>query len=163
MSYSLNIRLFQISFSAQPYVFYPSSMVRYVGHEIVSYMAEGTDPKKFDSKKNIEDIKKSSSNYTSRIGILARLTVFLIKSGVYEEVVPSKRQYNVDDVRGYTPFVTRSTWGLEKIYFRDRNTRFIAIVEGKSALTRRQVQSSFACFILGTIITFFLLAALLVC
>ena len=130
------------------------------GNQIVAYISSGSDPKPGD--RTLKELESSNDDFTTYTGPWARLTKLLAKFGLYEILAEPKRQYNVDEFRGYTPFVTDSNWGLEKIYCRNRKTRFVAIVEGKSALTWNQVQSSFWCFLIGNAITMFLFVAFMV-
>ena len=72
------------------------------------------------------------------------------------------RQHNVDGVMEFTPYVTNASWGLESIYCRNRNTRFMAIIDGEAALTKKQVTSSIICFVFGTAMTLFAIVSFLV-
>ena len=67
-----------------------------------------------------------------------------------------------DEALDHNPFITRSSWGLESMYFRNRKSRFLAIVYGASALSKAQVRSSLICFVFGRLITVFALVGLLV-
>ena len=95
-------------------------------------------------------------------GFFTMFTLLLVKCGLYTELEEPKLQHDLDLVRGYTPYVTSSTWGLEKLYCRNHQTRYVAIVGGPAALNRRQVESSFACFFLGFLIQLFVSIAFMV-
>ena len=138
-------------------------MLQYnAGTKTIKYASYGHDP--VPDNQWIDDSKRPDDHSrVSRVGILSKLTVLLTKCGMYMHLNDPKRQHNVDEVRRYMPFVTNSSWGLEKVYCRDRRTRFIAVVEGESALTKGQVLSSFVCLLTGKIITLFLFIAFLVC
>jgi len=62
------------------------------------------------------------------------------------------RQYSIDETRDVAPFVTADTWSLEKLFCRSRNKRFIAVINGKNALTHAQLTSSFACALIGNVL-----------
>ena len=71
------------------------------------------------------------------------------------------RLFTVEDVQDYRPFLTRSTWGLEKVFCRPSNARYIAIVDGPGALTQAQLRSSLLCSLIGTALIVLLLISFL--
>jgi hypothetical protein len=72
------------------------------------------------------------------------------------------RLFTIEDVQDFRPFLTKSTWGLEKIFCRPSNSRYIAIVNGPGALTQSQLRSSLLCSLIGTALIILLLVAFLV-
>ena len=106
--------------------------------------------------------KKETEDQEPEKGVFTMFTFLLVKCGLYMELEEPKLQHDIDLVRGYTPYVTSSTWGLEKLYCRNRQTRYMAIVGGPAALNRRQVESSFACFLVGVSIQLFVFIAFMV-
>ncbi len=72
------------------------------------------------------------------------------------------RLYTLEDVQDYRPFLTKDTWGLEKIFCRPRNSRYIAIVEGPGALTQSQLRSSLLCSLVGTALIILVVISFLV-
>jgi hypothetical protein len=129
------------------------------GYKTVSYISHGADPHLNEVSYNELRTKK---NFVSRIGILSRLTRQNFMSCCYKVLDEPVRQYNVDEVLEFTPFVTRSSWSLESIYCRNRKSRFIAIIDGASAVTRQQAKSTFYCYIVGTVLTLFAVVSVLV-
>jgi len=72
----------------------------------------------------------------------------------FTEVNPPKRIYSLEEVLGISPFITSRSWSLEKIFCRDRKrTRAVTVITGPSALTPEQFKSSFACAILGGLLS----------
>ena len=63
----------------------------------------------------------------------------------------SNREYGVFSSRCKVLLTPLSS--LEKLYCRPRNSWYIAVVKGPSALTRSQMQSSFVCAILGNLLS----------
>lgn len=57
--------------------------------------------------------------------------------------------FDMEDVQGFRPFLTRDTWSLEKIFCRDRKSRYVVVYDGPDAVTKAQMNSSIACYILG--------------
>lgn len=128
------------------------------GYQIVSYTATGSDksPDETDFGETLD--KDSFETYISPLSWLTKQPFMGLFYDVLEKPV---RQFNVDDVLEFTPFVTNNSWGLESIYCRRKNTRFIAIIDGVSALTKEQVRSSLACYVFGFVITLFAIVGFL--
>lgn len=120
------------------------------GYELVTYTATGSD-KTPDTTEFGEVLMKASLE--RHMGPYSWVTMQKFADFFFDPLETPKRQFSVDDVLEFTPYVTNNTWGLESIYCRDRETRFIAIINGESALTPQQVKSSLACFILGSVMT----------
>lgn len=149
------------------------------GVVVASYNASGTDPSssgmslaeiqdKYNSNVSDDDgvqlFRKSRKfyDYREHRSVYARLTQFLACCGLFEKKEEPQRQHNVDDVLGYAPFVTNSTWGLESMYCRNRKRRFVAVVDGESAMTREQGLSSSICYFIGMVLTLFSFVAFMV-
>jgi len=75
---------------------------------------------------------------------------------IFSTVDPPQILQTIDDVQEHLPYVTKHTWSLERLFFRPRNSRYVAIVGGPGALTDHQMKSSVACSLIG-ILTFTLL------
>jgi hypothetical protein len=73
-----------------------------------------------------------------------------------------KEIYTMDDVQDYRPFLTRSSWSLERIFCRPEHSRYITIVRGPGALTRGQLRSSVICSVLSIILIALLVTGFLV-
>jgi len=69
--------------------------------------------------------------------------------------------FTLDEVRDVRPFVTSFNWSLEKVFCRQTNSRYIAIVHGPGALTVQQMRSSLVCSAIGTFLLIFLLFSIL--
>ncbi len=87
---------------------------------------------------DLSDFSASEKRHSAKggifpsIGPLSFLTMMLSNCGcMYQKMDPPVRIFSVDEVRGYTPFVTSQTWGLEKMYCRNRKTSTIAVLEGQ--------------------------------
>jgi hypothetical protein len=132
---------------------------RLSGYMNVMYTASGSDP--HPDGLSYREVQNQDSFFRFT-GIWGRLTQLKFMKNFYTVLDEPMRQYNVDEVLDSTPFVTRSSWSLESIYCRNRDTRFVAIIDGESAITREQASSSFYCFILGTVLTLFAVVSLLV-
>ncbi len=129
------------------------------GYTIVSYTANSSDPSPGTLTLNEISGKESFKEFT---GPIARLSMKSCMSGLYTALDTPLRQSNVDEVLESTPLVTNASWGLESVYCRNRNSRFMAIIDGEAALTKEQVRSSIACFAFGTIMTLFFIVSFLV-
>lgn len=132
---------------------------RLSGYTSVTFVAQGLDIHPENMTYNEIKAKPSFRTYTGPISWLSRSCIL---SKLYTVLDTPERQYSVDEVLEFTPYVTRSSWGLESMYFRNRNTRFIAVVGGMSSLTPGQVRSSMICWAFGTLITLFVILSLLV-
>jgi hypothetical protein len=132
---------------------------RLSGDKHVTYIVTGseTNPRALTHDDLIK--KESFDSYT---GLWTRITRLKCMSCFYEELPEPVRQFQVDDVLEFTPFVTSSSWGLEALYCRNRSTRFVAIIDGVSALTKGQVKSTLFCFLFGTTVTLFFIVGFLV-
>jgi len=132
------------------------------GTKTVHYNAYGNDPK--PGEQSVEELKaqKETNAFQQSKGPLARLTVLMARWGLYEILAEPIRYYSIDEVRGQVTFVTNSTWGLEAMYCRNRQKRFVAVVEGESAMTTSQVLSSFICYLIGIVFTLFVFVAFMV-
>ena len=125
-----------------------------------SYMSHSDDPR--ISETTFEEIKNKKEGKRF-IGLYSRLTWILSKCGLFKDLGEhAKRYYSIDDVRDYAPYITSESWGLERLYFRNRKARYVAVISGDSALTKDQILSSFACDIIGTFLVAFTLVALVV-
>jgi len=105
------------------------------------------------------------SNARLHVGLYTRFTQWKLWSmcGLFVTLEePGERMYTVEDAQGIRPFVTRSSWSLEKLYCRPRNSRYVAVIRGPAALTRAQMRSSFVCAFLGNLLIFLLLVGFLV-
>ena len=126
-----------------------------------SYMSNSESP--ILSQTSLAEIEKKQFATKPRIGLYSRLTLILSKCGIFKDLGDdAKRYYSVDEVRDYAPYVTSESWGLERLFFRNRQSRYVAVVTGDSALTGDQILSSFACDIIGTFLIAFTLVAFLV-
>ena len=81
---------------------------------------------------------------------------------LFSPVHPPQRLYTIDDVQDSRPYVTKHTWSLERLFCRQRNSRYVVIVGGPGALTKGQMQSSVVCSILGMVVFFLLILSALV-
>ncbi len=142
---------------------------KFSGTEVARYIVEDSNyvPKPFLDK---DEIKSFDNDAKFRKGLFSKVTDLIAASkvGMYTHCTDDKNnkagilQHEIDLVRGYTPFVTKSTWGLEKLYCRNRDTRYIAFVQGESALNKSQIVSSLVCFLVGLFIQLFLFIAFMV-
>jgi len=114
------------------------------GFSTVSYIAQ--------EQSTTTDYKKAKDTDKST-GIKCRITLMFVKVGWYKSLEEPKQVYDVDEVRERYPLVTRTSWGLEQLFFRDPNEHFMAIVKGENAITNSQAHSSFVCVILGQLLT----------
>mmetsp|Transcript_13844 Transcript_13844/g.20424 ORF Transcript_13844/g.20424 Transcript_13844/m.20424 type:complete len:968 (+) Transcript_13844:160-3063(+) len=87
------------------------------------------------------------------IGVAVKNPSFIGEGGI--------ELFDMDDVQGYRPFLTRDTWSLEKIFCRDPKSRYVVVYDGPDAVTKAQMYSSVACFILGNTFGIVVLAAAL--
>lgn len=131
------------------------------GTSLVNYNAYGSDPKPGELSFNELNAQKTENGLYQFTGPLTRLSEFLVRFGLYRMIDPI-RFYSIDEVRGQSSFLTNSTWGLESIYCRNRQKRFVAVVEGESSLTISQVLSSFLCFLIGVVFTLFVFVSFMV-
>ena len=102
-------------------------------------------------------------NSESTIGQWARFTKLFVSCGVYKKL-PKEAQvrcFSIDEVLDNLPYVTKHSWGLEKLFCRNRQLRYVTVVSGKSKLTKEQINSSAAYFFLIAILSLFMMVALL--
>ena len=131
---------------------------RLSGHKDISYTAHGSDP--HPDKLSYYQVREKD-NYQSSIGFFSRITRMDFMSSLYTVLDEPKRLYNVEDVLEFTPYITGQSWGLESVYCRNRDTRFIAIVDGVGAISKEQSISSVICFFFGTLLSLFAITSLL--
>ncbi len=99
------------------------------------FIVRGSDPHRLHN--DYDEVEKEHRDERWKfqlptIGPLSFLTEKLSRCGcLYSTLDRPQRIYSIDEVRGYTPFVTKSSWGLEKFYCRNRNMSFVAIVQGE--------------------------------
>lgn len=87
----------------------------------------------------------------------------LQKIGMIEPLdEPGQRIYPIEESSGVRPFITYTTWTLDKLYCKPKNSWFVAVIKGPAALSRNQINSSFACSAIGTLLVWFLVIAFLV-
>lgn len=117
--------------------------------------------KQHPDKLTFSEIAQKDS-FRSSTGLLSRLSISPCMSKLFAVLHEPIRQHDIDGVMEHTPYITNLSWGLESIYCRNRNARFVAIIDGEAALTKDQVTSSIACFIFGTLMTLFAIVSFLV-
>ena len=87
-------------------------------------------------------------------------------SCMYTKVNPSdpcNRVYTIDEARGNATFITRSSWSLEKLFFRRGGLlSAIPITFGTSGITPHQINSNIACKLIGTLIIILLFGGIIV-
>ena len=120
---------------------------KYSGKARIHYLArnafEGSDAT--DRSEHGANEASKSLSYSLWTKLSMRLPNSLFQ--VLEEPVQT---YTIDDVQDYRPYMTNNTWGLEKVFCRPPNSRFVLIVGGPGAVTRGQLMSNLIC----TIVTF---------
>lgn len=129
------------------------------GYKTVTYTAHGNEP--HPDVLTFHDILTKESSRVST-NLFSRLSISPCMGKLFYTLHEPARQHNVDGVLEYTPYVTRTSWGLESIFFRNRSARFMAIIDGEAALTKEQVTSSIVCFLFGIVMTLFAIISLLV-
>jgi hypothetical protein len=138
----------------------------YSGREYVTFLSRGSIRDSEDTDKGGEAnmIKETLTETTSWRAKLSKWDRLATTTGLglYETLAERERVYTVDDARDIRPFLTSHNWTLEKIFCRPRNSRYIAVLKGPGALTRRQLRSSFLCTVVGSFLLFFVLLAFLV-
>jgi hypothetical protein len=128
------------------------------GYVKVTFITHGNDA--HPGELTYKELQETKDTLTSFTGLWGRFTQKKFMSKYYTALKEPTREYSVDDVLDFSPYVTRTSWSLESIYCRNRNTRYIAIINGASALTRGQTRSSFICFIFGKSLTLFAIVSL---
>jgi len=111
------------------------------------------------TEENVEDGVAARSE---SMGLYTRATQFNCCRGIFQEVKPLQRNFSLEDVLGNSPMYTAQSWSLEKMFCRERKSRAITVINGPSALTPHQFQSSFVCAILGSLLAITLPSALMV-
>lgn len=103
-----------------------------------------------------EDVTKAMKNQgynVKNIGETLKNPSFVDQEGI--------ELFDMDDVQGFRPFITRDTWSLEKIFCREPKSRYVLVYDGPDAVTKAQVYSSIACFVLGNAFCYVVFAATL--
>jgi len=98
----------------------------------------------------------------SRRGLYSRLVGLSCLKSFFETLDPPQRLFTAEEIRDVEPFLTRYNWGLEKMCCRDSHRSTIIAASGPASLRHKQVQSSFACSVIGSILILLLLAGFLV-
>ena len=119
------------------------------------YIARGTIT---DAAGEGNHLLEESKKY--QMGIYSRMTQWSRLSSIFEPV--EERTYTLEDAQDHRPFVTKNTWSLEKIFCRPRNSRFVAVIDGPSKLTRAQMRSSLICAFIGYTLIILLIVSFLV-
>ena len=140
----------------------------YSGKKRVTYMARST----FDSLEATEDIDEAEifpDTKSISMSLWSRLTGWPYLSTetdqgpkLFRPLDPAKRLYTIDDVQDFRPFFTKHTWSLERVFCRPQDSRYIAIINGPSALTRSQIRSSIICSFIGYFLVIMLVVSFLV-
>ena len=133
---------------------------RYSGKRSKVYIARGTL-----ENPTGEGDHTDTRNVQYHTGWYARFTQWklLTKLGLFEIVPePGDRTYTIQDTQAIRPFVTYTNWSLEKLYCRPRNSRFVAVIKGPSALTRAQMRSSLVCTFVGDGLVLLIIISILV-
>eukprot|EP00529_Nitzschia_sp_RCC80_P005593 CAMPEP_0113486244 /NCGR_PEP_ID=MMETSP0014_2-20120614/24896_1 /TAXON_ID=2857 /ORGANISM="Nitzschia sp." /LENGTH=992 /DNA_ID=CAMNT_0000379909 /DNA_START=67 /DNA_END=3042 /DNA_ORIENTATION=- /assembly_acc=CAM_ASM_000159 len=132
----------------------------YSGVERSAYIARSV----FTTTEDTEDVNRTKiyeETRQSNLSIWARFTKTYMQ-GFYEELEPPQRLYTIEDVQDYRPFMTHSTWSLERVFCRPNKSRYIAVVQGPGSLTRQQLKSSFVCSLIGTALIVLIFVSFLV-
>eukprot|EP00538_Stauroneis_constricta_P012648 CAMPEP_0119546226 /NCGR_PEP_ID=MMETSP1352-20130426/734_1 /TAXON_ID=265584 /ORGANISM="Stauroneis constricta, Strain CCMP1120" /LENGTH=1119 /DNA_ID=CAMNT_0007590905 /DNA_START=217 /DNA_END=3576 /DNA_ORIENTATION=- len=141
----------------------------YSGRRMNTYLARSF----FRSSEDSDDVRRAaiveSTRDSSHVNWWAQITTMpLLRTDVpgglylFEPLDPPIRLYKIDDVQDNRPFITKSTWGLERIFCRPTNSRYIAIIEGPGALTRTQIKSNMMCSVVGTFLILMLCISALI-
>jgi hypothetical protein len=121
------------------------------------YLARGTLD---DMTDDGSDLIEESVHYHS--SLYSKFTMWKWTSRFFDRFEePGRRTYTLEDARGVRPFITRHTWSLEKLYCRQKDSRYVAVVDGPSALTRAQMRSNVVCALLGHFLVILLVASFL--
>ena len=91
-----------------------------------------------------EQTRRETISFWSSFTKLDALSRFFIKKEV------PVRLHTIDDVGDRRPWLTKYSWSLEKVFCRDPDSRYVAIVKGPGALRRGQIRSSAVCSFIGT-------------
>lgn len=99
--------------------------------------------------------------------LYSRCVMFLIshccsRGRLFRKLDPPRRIYSTEEALGVEPILTAKSWSLERLYCQPRSARTVTLIQGKSALTPRQLKSSLACTIIGSLLGALTLIALLV-
>jgi hypothetical protein len=132
----------------------------YSGVERSTYIAKSA----FATTEDTENVSKTNVYEETRKTNLSLWTKFTktYMQGFFKELDPPQRLFTIADVQDYRPFMTRTTWSLERIFCRPNKSRYIAIVRGPGSLTRSQLKSSFLCSLIGTALIVLIFVSLLV-
>ena len=129
------------------------------GYQYISYISHGDDPHP-DKLSYNEMCAMDSAKVV--LGLLGRLSQKPLIQKMYTVLDRPLRQYDAENVLKSTPYFTSHSWGLESVYCRNRNIRYIAVIDGIGALGRAQTRSSIVCYFLGTFLTIFTTVSVLV-
>jgi hypothetical protein len=144
----------------------------YSGKRCVKYLAQTPYWSDDDENDGIDDATPDDifeSTRQERMGLWTRLTQwhFLSRDSpgglpIFKQLDPPKKLFTIDDILDFRPFVTRNTWGLERMYCRPKNSRYITVVNGHGAITQDQMRSSIACALIALVLWLLILTSLLV-
>jgi len=125
----------------------------YCSNRAVKYLSSGSISNLEYTDKELED-NAIAGTKIDRVSVFAKCKKWNWLStnggiGFFETLEEERRMYSIDDVRDVRPYLTKTSWSLEKIFCRPRNSRFVVILFGPGAVTREQAESSLACSFLG--------------
>lgn len=135
---------------------------RYSGKRKARYLARSIVRADDDTEEEAVDIVGSS--YQESTSCWSRFTTWSFLSErcrLFRVLDEPKKLYCIDDAQGLRPFVTKWTWSLERVYCNPNSSRYIAIIKGPGAMTRRQISSSLVCTFIGIIFTILLICSVL--
>jgi hypothetical protein len=142
-------------------------MHTYSGKRYIKYLAQTVYRSDDDGTAATADGMFANTR-EERLGLWTRFTQwsFLSRDSpgglpVFKHLDPPRRLYTIEDVQDFRPILTKNTWGLERLYCRPSNSRYVAIVRGPGALTPDQVKSSVACAFIALILWLLILTSIL--
>ena len=86
----------------------------------------------------------------------------LMPKGMFITLDEPRRCWTQAEIDFNVPFYTKSSWSLESVFCRQKNSSHIAMVSGQSAVTFQQTGSSLTCYLFGVLFYILLVAGVMV-
>jgi len=118
---------------------------------------------KYKKQKGEETPEYDDKHNSCPVGLFSLLTMKLPCYKQFDEEEQKKKIRTLGEVLGFTSYITRYSWSLDKLFCRTGgNTSSIFVTSGEARVSERQIQSSIACRIIGNLLICLLVIGLFV-
>ena len=118
---------------------------------------------KYKKQKGEEKPEYGDKHNRCPVGLCSLLTMKLSCYKQFDEEEQKKEILSLGEVLGFTTYVTRYSWSLDKLFCRNkRQTSSIFLTSGDARVDGHQIKSSIACRIIGNVLICLLVVGLFV-